>query len=146
MTSEEEIAEIEEAIGSKGSLEPIAEHLKTALDLYSDRQSPDYRNSMKESISAVEGTCSLIVGSDTTLSDALAKIARQVRVELHPVLKQAFDKLYAYANDTDGIRHAMTEETNLASEDARFMLVACSAFVNYLKVKSSKAGIDLETT
>ena len=28
-------------------------------------------------------------------------------------------------------------------EDAKFMLVACSAFINYLVEKSIKAGIDL---
>ena len=37
----------------------------------------------------------------------------------------------------------MMDETNLSQEDARFMLVSCSAFTNYLIVKADKAGIDL---
>ena len=48
----------------------------------------------------------------------------------------AFNKLYGYASDSDGIRHALSKETGYKQEDAIFMLVACSAFVNYLKVKA----------
>jgi hypothetical protein len=37
----------------------------------------------------------------------------------------------------------MMEETNLGIEDARFMVVTCSAFVNYLIVKADKANVAL---
>jgi hypothetical protein len=47
--------------------------------------------------------------------------------------------MYGYTNDTEGIRHALLEEPTLDADDARFMLVSCSAFVNYLKSKVSKA-------
>lgn len=143
ITSEEEITEIEEALQSTKSLEVI--HLKSALDLFSDRQSPDYRNSIKESISAVEAICRLITGSDATLGKALGEIQRLGTIELNKSLRNAFDQLYAYTSDADGIRHALLDETDLDSEDAKFMLVSCSAFINYLKVKASKAGIDLGT-
>jgi hypothetical protein len=32
---------------------------------------------------------------------------------------------------------------DLDQEDARYMLVTCSAFVNYLVVKADKAGVKL---
>ena len=67
------------------------------------------------------------------------------KIELHTALQQAFKKLYGYTSDADGIRHALLEEASLDFEDAKFMLVACSAFVNYLKIKASKVGIQLET-
>jgi len=142
ITAEEEVAEIEEALKSKQIGEPAIIHLKSALELFSDRQSPDYRNSIKESISAVEAMSNLIAGKDkATLAEALKKITN--RVALHPALYKAFNDLYGYTSDADGIRHALLEESKLDSEDAKFMLVACSAFINYLKVKASKAGIDL---
>ncbi len=53
ITSKEEISEIEEAINSPIAV--VQTHLKKGLDLFSDKQSPDYLNSIKESISAVEG-------------------------------------------------------------------------------------------
>ncbi|MGY0035854.1 hypothetical protein [Pedobacter sp. NJ-S-72] len=36
------------------------------------------------------------------------------------------------------------DATTCELEDARFMLVSCSAFVNYLIVKAEKAGIELQ--
>jgi hypothetical protein len=63
ITSEAEIFEIEEALEDENSLKLVANHLKQALDLLADRKSPDYRNSIKESILAVEATCQLITGN-----------------------------------------------------------------------------------
>jgi hypothetical protein len=37
----------------------------------------------------------------------------------------------------------MIDEPNVSLEEARFMLISCSAFINYLKVKASKAGIQI---
>jgi hypothetical protein len=142
IASEEEIAEIESALQTP--ISPIKEHLNRALVLFADRTNPDYRNSIKESISAVESLCKLITGNaKATLGDALKEIDK-LNVGLHPALKDAFSKLYGYTNDADGIRHGLTDEPNLYSEDARFMLVACSAFINYLSEKASKAGINLQ--
>lgn len=64
-------------------------------------------------------------------------------VDVHPALRGAFQKLYGYTSDADGIRYALLEESNLDFEDAKFMLVSCSAFVNYLKAKAAKAGLNL---
>jgi len=142
VTSEEEISEIEQALEATQGLEAVNTHLHTALSRFSDRKSPDYRNSIKESISAVESLCSLISGDEkATLGHALKEIEKHV--QLHGALKSAFEKLYGYTSDADGIRHALLEESNLRSEDAKFMLVACSAFINYVIAKASRAGITL---
>jgi hypothetical protein len=141
ITSKEEITEIEEAVSSR--IKVVNAHFENALKLFSDRKSPDYRNSIKESISAVEAICKLLANNEkTTLGDALNIIEREGKITLHKSLKRAFSDLYAYTSDADGIRHAFKEETVHADfEEAKFMLVACSAFVNYLISKASKAGI-----
>lgn len=140
MTLEEEIAEIEEALETTKPLKPVFHHIKSALDLFADRKSPDYRNSIKESISAVEAICNLITkDTKTTLGQALKEIEK--KMTLHPALKKAFDSLYGYTSNAEGIRHALLDEPTLDFEDAKFMLVSCSGFINYLLAKSSKAGI-----
>jgi len=144
ITSEEEITEIEQALASKDSLESISIHLQTALSLISNRKSPDYRNSIKESISAVETISRLITNKDKSMLPEALKALTNKGVDLHPALKDAFIKLYGYTSDADGIRHSLIDEPSLDFEDAKFMLVSCSAFINYLKTKSSKAGIKLE--
>ena len=142
ITSEIEIESIEEALQSPFS--NVNAHLENALKLMSDKKSPDYINSIKESISAIEAICRIIVGKKTTtLGKALKKIEQKGIIELSPALKQAFDKLYGYTCSSDGIRHAFSDEKIKTDfEEAKFMLVSCSGFVNYLKIKISKAGLE----
>lgn len=144
ITSEIEINEIEESLKIVDSLKPVSEHLRRALSLLSDKENPDYRNSIKESISAVESICIFIAGREkaSSLGKAIQHIEKKGIVEIHPILKNALEKMYAYTNDAGGIRHALLEESSLDFEDAKFMLVSCSAFINYLKVKSSKVRAD----
>jgi len=141
ITSREEISEIEKALNSP--FDAVQTHIQKALDLFASRQNPSYRNSIKESISAVEAMCELIVKNKTTLSKALDQIERKGSIALPMPLKQAFDKLYGFTSSSQGIRHSLglTEEANLTEDDARFFLIACSAFVNYLTNKASAAGI-----
>ena len=138
VTTKEEVAQIEKAI--QASPGPVQEHLNQSLKLLSDRTNPDFRNSIKEAVSAVEAACSLMSGEKSTLADALKKITANGSVPLHPALAAAFIKLYGYSSDAEGIRHALMDEPNLTLDDAMFMLVACSAFINYIRVKASKAG------
>ena len=141
ITEKEEIAEIEEALAEVKE-EPVRVHIKTALKMISDREDPDYRNSIKESISAVESLCKSIANKPkATLADALSEIEKNI--ELHGDLKSAFDSLYGYTSGARGIRHALMDMPNLDFEDAKFILVSCSAFINFLLEKSSKAGINI---
>jgi len=143
-TSEQEINEIQEALEKTGPLKPVYTHLNTALDLMSDRKKPDYRNSIKESISAVEALCRLITDNPkATLGQAL-KIIKDKKVELHPALEKSFENIYGYTSDKDGIRHSLIDESNLRFIDAKFMLVLCAAFINFLIEKTAEAGISLE--
>ena len=49
-------------------------------------------------------------------------------------LKDAFNMLYAFTCDGKGIRHAGNINTSDSTfAEAEFMMVACSAFINYLR-------------
>jgi hypothetical protein len=140
ITSQEEIATIEEAIQAPAGLGPASIHIGRALDFLVDRKAPDYRNSIKESISAVEAACKLLTREPKAdLQYALKELGK--KIDLHPALEQAFLKMYAYTSDEEGIRHALLDEPDLTFDDAKFMLVSCCAFVNYLKAKSIKGGL-----
>lgn len=76
------------------------------------------------------------------MGEALNSIGRQGDLGLSPVLKQAFDKMYGYTNSEGGIRHALLDEPNLGTEEAKFILVSCSAFINLLIPKADRAGIN----
>lgn len=115
-------------------------HITRAVELLSDRKDPDYRNSIKEAISAVECVCR-VVSKDkkATLGQALKRIGEQQAI--HPALEKAFSALYGYASDADGIRHSLINHNEITFTEAKFMVVACSAFVNYLTGKVSELEI-----
>jgi hypothetical protein len=137
ISTKEEIDAIEEALNISDRFKPVKTHLQRALELFSDRKTPDYRNSIKESISAVEAYCSILtIDSNATLGQALKVIEKNNII--HPALRNSFSSLYGYSSNADGIRHALLDDDNLRQEDAKFMLVACSAFVSYLIQKEAK--------
>jgi len=63
------------------------------------------------------------------------------RAEIHGALKAGLKRLYGYSSDEDGIRHAILDQPNVGFTEAKFMLVSCSAFVNYLIAKAESAGL-----
>jgi AbiJ N-terminal domain 4 len=133
ITDTNEIKAIEDALNHPDA--PVREHIRTALAMLSDRGKPDYRNSIKEAISAVEATCRLVTGmKSATLGDALKRIP-----DLHRALQKSFLELYGFSSDASGIRHSLLEEPNLTYADAKFMLTVCSAFVSYLRSNANKA-------
>ncbi|SPE41073.1 conserved hypothetical protein [Candidatus Sulfotelmatobacter sp. SbA7] len=136
ITDETEIAAIDRALES--ARDPVRTHLRRALELLSDRLSPDYRNSIKESISAVESLVATIVGQKGTLGQLIKKLEDEI--SLHSALKSAFSNLYGYTSDESGIRHAIMESKDVVFEDAKFFLVVCSAFVNFVESRVAASG------
>lgn len=142
ITNKIEVLEIQSAIDRSGqfsSLKGVNIHLNSALEKISNKLNPDYRNSIKESISAVESVTKVISeNSKDSLGGALDKIKGKMKI--HPSLEKGFKLLYAYTSDSNGIRHALMDEHGCDIEDAIYMLVSSSAFINYLIVKADKAG------
>ncbi|MBQ9678304.1 MAG: hypothetical protein IJV44_09240 [Prevotella sp.] len=135
ITAKEEVESIEEAINNaKGN---IKEHLNCALLHLADKEAPDYRNSIKESISAVGALCREMAG-ENDLGKALSALEKKHGL-LHPQLKAAFSNLYNYVNEKQsGIRHELMDENGTyvpTYHEAKFMLVTCTAFINYMNGK-----------
>lgn len=132
LTSKVEIDEIEQAIDATQNIEAVNSHLNVALKELADKENPVYRNSVKESISAVESICKIYTGDNkSTLGDALTKLEKEGSI--HPALKKSFSALYGYTSDSGGIRHALIEnDRQVDFLEAKFMLVTCTAFINYI--------------
>jgi len=133
ISNEYEVKEISDAIIN--DYESVREHIVKANKYLADREKPDYENSIKESICAVEAMCSIITGSkgrEASLGNMLKELEKK-GIVIHKALQSAFSNLYGYSSDANGIRHAGDlGGPNSTFEDAKFMLVTCSAFINYL--------------
>jgi hypothetical protein len=144
ITNEYELQQVQEVVRSQyGS---CSNHIKKAIKLMYDKDKPDYENSIKEAITAVEAICQIILNNNkTTLGEAL-KLLEKDGLKIHPALKDAFIKLYGYTSDENGIRHAGgLDEPKSTFEEAKYMLVSCSAFVSYLICLYIKNGLCRDT-
>lgn len=137
ITDESELNVIHDATSYTDEFSNVSEHIKTALKLFSDRSAPDLRNAIKEAISAVESACKIVSGNPkATLGQALKQIP-----DLPGQMQEAFSKLYGYSSNANGIRHALMDEPKLTKAEAKFMIVACASFSNYLiDSAKTKAG------
>ena len=137
-----EVASIESALNVTfaSGLAGAHAHLEAALQLLRKRPEPDYRNSVKESISAVEALAKQLGASGSQgLSGALTELGK--KIPLHGGLRAGLLSLYGYTSDEGGIRHAMLEESNVGYDEAKYMVVACSAFINLLASKAVSIGL-----
>ena len=130
---------VSSAIDDAASIKGARHHLERAVELLADRQNPDYPNSIKESISAVEAVCKAITGKDT-LGEALKQLEPS-GVKIHKALRAAWSSMYGYTSDADGIRHGSIEAPDADQSLAKYMLVICSAFVSHVIEVSRKAGL-----
>ncbi len=114
----------------------VSAHLLQALNLYALKPNPDCRNSIKESITAVE-TLFRNITNENTFGKAYNKVKQQMTI--HPRLEELIQKMYDYTNQKDtGIRHAKVESDDTflpTAKEALFMLVTCSATINYVRSK-----------
>ena len=119
----------------EAGLDGGAAHLRNASTCIN---AGDWAGSVRESIHAVESVArQLDPAASGTLGPALKSLKKSGA--LHPALGKAFDKLYGYTSDEQGIRHALLDEPNadVGMDEAVFMLGACASFVSYLWRKHS---------
>ena len=123
VSNEEEMTEIEKATAKN-------DHIQKAVGLLANRQNPDPENVIKESISAVEYEVRETTGED--IVKGLEKLA------IHPQLAEAWKNMYRWTSDEPGVRHAKPGRSDVGIAEARYVLVAASGFVNYLKFKGQQ--------
>ena len=126
LISEEEVVEVEAALNTKYAL--VSNHLRKALEYYKKRPTADYKNSIKESISAIEALAKIILNNQ---SGTLGNLVDGLNI--HQSLKEAIKKIYGWTSDEGGIRHSEKEGQGVIDgSEARYMLIHCSALVNFI--------------
>ena len=116
------------------NMDGAAAHLRQAAEHLNASQ---FADSIADSIHAVGSVARLIApGDSNTLSKALASLEKAGLLK-HPALKEAFDKLYGYTSDEQGIRHELLDKSapDVGRDEAVFMFGACASFAAYLANK-----------
>lgn len=130
ITSEIEIKSIEKNLMGE---DEAAKHINSALTMLANKQNDQSRESVAQSMLAVEAIAKKITGDKNA---TLSSLCQRLKIlPNHPQARQALFNLYNYTSSKEGIRHALTDESQpVTREWARFMLVTSSAFVNLIKL------------
>ncbi len=138
ITSEQEIQAIKETFKKADKYQPVREHLEKALIHLSNRTNPDYVNSIKESISALESLANLILDtSGKSLTKIHEKLCSQLKCP-EPIKKQ-MKEYYDWASKEEGIRHGkIKEKSTIGQAEAKLFLIQISGLINYLISKTSQ--------
>lgn len=128
------------AAATQAGMHGAEAHIRASVRMLSLKPTPDYRNAVKEGISAVESVAKQLTKKDAaTLDQALKALTEKSAI--HPALQAGFSRIYGYTSDADGIRHAMLDEPTVDFAEAKYMVVSCAAFVHYLIQKGDAAGL-----
>lgn len=125
------------------NLTAVRQHLMAGLTHLSHPAASDYHLSVQASTSAVAGMIKILTGKEITLGQALNDL--EVPLHLNRTLVNGLTSLHGYAHTSNGTTHALLDDPHCGPEEARYMLVASSAFINYLIEKALVAGIRFQT-
>jgi hypothetical protein len=132
ITDDNELQAVRDALAASDRFAGARTHLTRALELLGARPQPDFRNAIKEAISSVESTLKILTMQDhADLAESLREFARTHPI--HGALVRGLDALYGYTSNEHGLRHSLLEaDAKVGFAEAKFMIVACAAFVSFL--------------
>lgn len=132
IVNDEEISTIKETLNHK--LDPIKKHSREALALMKGEDA-SFTNSIKESLNMVEAALQHVTNVSKLNLDPMVEILKkkEQRLVLTKEL-EAISTLHGVASSKKGrgIRHAAQEDIAYIYEDALYLYVRCSAFVNWV--------------
>lgn len=114
----------------EGGMEGAAKHLRKAAVRFNAQQ---YADSVESSIGAVESVARRIAPKSRTLGEALKNLEKKGLLT-NSQLKMGFEKIYAYTNTEEGVRHSLVfkDSSDVGMDEAVFMFGACASFAAYL--------------
>ncbi len=114
----------------EGGMEGAATHLRQAAVRFKAQQ---YADSVESSIEAVESVARKIAPKSKTLGEALKNLENKGLLT-NRQLKTGFEKIYAYTNAEEGVRHSLVfkDSSDVGLDEAVFMFGACASFAAYL--------------
>lgn len=118
-------------------LSPVrAQWLKAKNFIYFS--TPDFENSIKESISAVE-SCLMILLNEP--GGSLGKIIKQAKLD--PDVERLVSQAYGFASNKAFVRHGGTTDSTLTKAEAEFFLEFAASSIVYITQKLKHGNRDL---
>lgn len=109
-------------------------HYEKALQFFRNPSEPDYENTVKEAVCAVEATGRALfpAAKASTLGDLAKWLVTSQDVSIPKALGQTFTAIYAFRSGGEGIGHGGSSGGAATAEVAEYVLAVCASQVIYL--------------
>ena len=109
---------------------PLGQFKKAKAFLYNE-QPPDYLNSIKEAVGAVEGLARTLCDQPKATLSELIPVLKKSHLS-HPAMAQIVASIYAVRGDEPGIGHGAANQSSFGYADAEFILNVSASVIIYL--------------
>lgn len=110
------------------------EQFEKALRYLNKRPDPDEENCVKDAVGSLEAVANIIAGTTgVQLNDVLGR--EPFRSGIHPTIRQAIDKLYAYRGAAPGVAHGKVGSSTVGLAEAAWVLAVSAATILYFVFK-----------
>lgn len=142
ITNENEIEEIKNA--TQTPYERVNESISKSIQYISETGNKDFKNAIKESITALEELMNIILNtSGLVLGNAIEQYSQ--KYEINNDLRESIKSMYRYASNVNGIRHGNNKDNDeVTFEEAKLVLLFCSSTINYFCSKKTINSLELE--
>ena len=109
-------------------------HFDKALQFFRHPSSPDYENSVKEAVCAVEAAGKILfpMAKASTLGDLIRWLGSAKEVSVPKAICQTLTGVYAFRSGGDGVVHGGASGGKATLEVAEYMLGVCASQIIYL--------------
>ena len=108
-------------------------HYLKALNFFNDIKNPDYENSIKEAICAVEACLISLYSPEISknFENCLRTIIGNDNEKVPAPLVESLIKLYGYRNNGTGVSHATNKGLKVSIKEAEFVISASADYITY---------------
>jgi hypothetical protein len=120
-------------------------HYDKALQFFRNPSKPDYENTVKEAVCAVEAAGKALFPSAkaATLGDLSKWLVTTKDVSVPKALCQTLTGIYAYRSGGDGVGHGGTEGGPATVEVAEYVLAVCASQIIFLVDVCNSQEVDI---
>ncbi len=110
------------------------EQFTKAVEYLNKRQDPDEENCVKDAVGAIEGVANIIAGTTGVQLNTLLD-REPFRLAIHPTIRQAIDKIYAYRGAAPGVGHGQVGPSTVGLAEAIWVLATSATTILYFVSK-----------
>jgi hypothetical protein len=116
------------------NLNEVRKHYNKAIRFFNQTQEPDYNNSIKEALCALESAIEICTGkkASNNFNLAIKELEGNADDKIPTPIAQSMMKVFAFRGSGQGISHAAPDGFRVSDLEAELVLNTVAAFITYI--------------